>query len=701
MDDRLKAFFDPKGVVVVGASREKNKLGYGVARNLIASGYQGQIALLNPKGGELFGYQLFSSLQEVPFTPNLAIIVVAAKYVPDTLIACSQKGVRSVVIISGGFREAGEEGLLLEEKCKAIALEKGLRIIGPNCIGVVDTHAPLDTTFIQPPMPNQGEIAFISQSGALGAAVIDWAREEGFGFSQVVSLGNQIDVSEADMLEAASLSENTSVITMYLESIQDGASFLQKAAEVSKVKPIIALKVGRSEAGAKAASSHTGALAGANSAYDSAFRKSGVLQAASIEEMFEWAKAFAWTNKLPAGPRIAVLTNAGGPGVTAADAISKTGLQMADLSEETLKALSEQLPAAASVYNPIDMLASASPKTYANCLNTLLSDTNVDMVLVIAPPPPMFEALDVAKELAPIIQSADKPVVISFMGSTLVREAVDYVRDQKILEYRFPERAVGAMAAMESYQRILGRSEEIFELEADHATKEDVKAVFREYSDYKGFLPAVRTDEILSAYGIHTLALKFAETKQDALKVASGVGYPVVLKLASDEFSHKSDVGGVILGLNSAEELGAAFEKLMEDVAEKGIDHLVQGVNIQKMVSGGQEVIVGAMRDPVFGALLMFGSGGVEVEGLHDIQFSVIPPAEYEIEYLLENTWAGQKLNGFRNFSKADIKALKDIFYRLSQLMLDHPEISELEINPVIVMSEGQGAFAVDGRILL
>lgn len=701
MDDRMRAFFNPSGVVVIGASRDKEKLGFGVVRNLIASGYGGQIGLVNPKGGELFGRPLYQRLDELPFTPELAILVIPAKFTPETLIACSQKGIKLAIIISGGFREAGPEGLLLEEKCKEIGKTEGMRIIGPNCIGVIDTHTPFDTTFIQPPIPAKGKIAFISQSGALGAAMIDWAREERFGFSQVVSLGNQIDVSEADMLEAAAMSEDTFVVTMYLESIQSGTEFLEKAARVTREKPVIAVKVGRSEAGSKAAASHTGALAGSNAAYDAAFRKSGLLAAESIEEMFEWAKAFAWISDLPLGDRVAVLTNAGGPGVTATDAIMQTGLSMANFSEDTTVSLSKILPKAASVHNPVDMLASASPEVYAESLRILVMDPNVDMVLVIAPPPPMFEALEVAKAILPIIQQSDKPVVVSFMGSTQVRDAILYFKKHHIPEYRFPERAVRALAALKQYANILNRDSSIVRASISRAQKDRAAKQLTEKSGKRGFLPAKATEDILYEYGIPTLPLRFADSEAEAIQAAEEIGFPVVMKLAADEFSHKSDVGGIFLDLKSADEVQKAFQVMMAQMNDLGVLDQVKGVNIQKMIAGGQEVIIGAARDPVFGPLLMFGSGGVEVEGLKDIQFSTVPPAVHEIENLLESTWAGKKLSGFRNIKAADINAVKDIFVRLSQLMIDHPEISEVEINPVIVMEKGDGAYAVDGRILI
>ena len=700
-DEQLNAFFEPMGVVVIGASRDENKLGFGVARNLLASGYQGRVALVNQKGGELFGHPIIQSLDQIGFPVDLGIVVVPAQYVPETLIACSQKSIRSIIVISGGFREAGKEGAVLEEVCRKIAIENGLRILGPNCIGVIDTHAPLDTTFIQPPMPSPGEIAFISQSGALGAAMVDWARGEGFSFSQVVSMGNQIDVSEADMLVLAARSDHTSVITLYLESIQNGPAFLRKVSSVTPRKPVIALKVGRSRAGQLAASSHTGALAGKNNAYEAAFRKSGVIVAETTKELFEWAKMLAWTPSLPKSSNVAVLTNAGGPGVTAADAIAKARLTMAEYSASTVDALTTLLPAAASVGNPVDMLASASPDIYAQCLNILLLDPNVDMVLVIAPPPPMFKSIDVAKAISKVISRSEKPVVVSFMGSTLVKDAVNYLRKKKIPEYRFPEQAVRTLAAMRNYAEIRERDYSVPLIPAGKLDIGRALEIINKNLDIPGFLPAKDAERVMGYSGLPVVPLSFAESISEAEEIAEKMGYPVAMKIASTKLSHKTDFGGVYLNLKSADDVRNAFHRLHERVEKERLADEVDGVFLQRMIKGGQEVIVGAVRDPVFGPMLMFGSGGVEVEGLKDVQFSLIPPSNHEIEYLLESTWAGRKLGGFRNFGKADLKSVKEILAHLSSLMLAIPEIKEVEINPVIVLEEGMGAFAVDSRILV
>src|SRR5574341_244969 len=381
MPSSLLPFFSPRGIAILGASTSPEKLGYGVARNLVQSGYSGAIHFVSQKQGELFGRPLYTDLAQIPDPVDLAVLVVPNTAMPEAIQSCAKRGIHAAIIVSAGFREAGPEGAALEQQCLEIARANQIRLLGPNCIGTIDTHLPLDTTFLQPPMPNKGGIAFVSHSGAFCAAIVDWSRRQGFGFSQIVSLGNQADVNETDVLPLVADNEHTRVIVLYIESISDGRRFVDVAREVTQRKPIIALKVGRFEAGQKAAASHTGALAASDIAFDAAFEKAGILRADSAEQMFDWARALA-DCPLPRGNHFAILTDAGGPGVVAADALETNGLSLAKLSESTLKALTANLPPAASLFNPVDMLASASPVTYASCLKILLADENVDGVMV-------------------------------------------------------------------------------------------------------------------------------------------------------------------------------------------------------------------------------------------------------------------------------------------------------------------------------
>jgi acetyltransferase len=696
--ESLVPFFNPTGVVVIGASHEPTKLGYLLATNLHRSGYKGAVHFVNLKGGTLLGRPIYQSVLDVPDPVDLAVILIPAQYVAAALKECGKRGIRAAIIGAGGFREVGPAGLKLEQEMLEIAGQEGIRLIGPNCIGLLDTHMPLDTTFLPPPGPTPGDVAFLSHSGAICAAAIDWARGQGYGISRLISLGNQADVTETDLLVPTAADEHTQVIALYLEGIPSGREFIKQARSVIESKPVIALKVGRFESGRKAASSHTGALAGEESAYNAAFRRAGVLRAETSEEMFDQARALAWC-PLPKGNRVGVLTNAGGPGVTAADALESRGLKMAEFSEDTVKALAEILPPAASLQNPVDMLASAGPDQFAACLRVMLADSGTDSVMVIYPTPPLHTAGAVAKALIPIIYQAEKPVVISLMGERLIQEAVEHLRAARIPEYRFPERAAAALAALVERVDLLKQAAEEPRTMGD--VKHDLVQEILKSCREKNHLSALDSARILNAYGISAANMKLATTEDEAADLAAEIGMPVVLKVASAEISHKTDVGGVLLNLADAKSVRGGYQNVLAQARAAMPSAELTGVYVQEMVPGGQEVIIGAVRDPQFGPVMMFGSGGTEVEGLKDLAFGLAPLTDLEIEAMLQKTWAGRKLSGYRNIPPADIKAVKEVLIRLSQLAWDFEELAEIEINPLRVFPDGQGAAAVDIRMRL
>ncbi len=690
----LIPFFSPRGIAVIGASSHAEKLGYGVARNLIQSGYMGAIHLVNPKGGELFERKMLKSIAEIPDLVDLAILVVPAKYAPETMRACGERGIKATILVSGGFRETGEEGAALEDEVLKTAQEFDIRMIGPNCIGLLDTHFPLDTTFLQPPMPRPGEIAFISHSGAICAALIDWSKEQGFSFSRLVSLGNQADVSETDILPLVAEDEHTKVITLYLENISDGARFIKEARKIIPEKPIIALKVGRSESGQRAAASHTGALAGAESAFNAAFEKAGVFRADNTEEAFDWARALAWSPLLQE-QRVAILTNAGGPGVIAADALEHNGLELANFSTESLTALKKRLPPAASLHNPVDMLASATAEDYAESLRLLLADPNTDAALVLMPAPPMYPAENAVKAMIPIIKSSQKPTLVVLMGSEQIAKASALLQAEKIPDYRFPERAASALARLVERAKFLREMDESAAPVVD-ADLRDIRAALANVKNGK-WLDVELVERLMNIYEIPISPIKLAQNPRSAAKLGEELGFPVVMKIASPDIPHKSDVGGILLNIGSAEEVAQGFEMLMARVQAKSPCAKLEGVLIQRMIPQGQEVIVGAVRDPQFGALMMFGSGGVEVEGLKDVAFALAPLSSREVEKMLSKTWAGKKMDGYRNIPAVDRAAVVDTLCRLSQLVYDLPEIAEIEINPLTVLKNG--VVAVDVRV--
>lgn len=688
-------FFSPKGIVLSGVSQDPNKLGYALARNLYQSGYPGAIHYVNPRGGELFGQKIYSNILDVPAPVDLAVLLVPPPSVPQAMKETGQRGIKAAIIATGGFKETGPEGAKLEEEVLQIAESFGIRFIGPNCIGIINTHFPFDTSFLQPPGPPAGDMAFLSHSGAICAAVIDWIRGQGGGLSHLFSLGNQTSVSETDILNLIADDPKTKVITLYLEGVKQGGDFIRAASTTVKKKPIVALKVGRFESGKRAAASHTGALAGQESAFDAAFEKAGVLRANTTEEMFQWARALAWC-PIPGGNRVAVLTNSGGPGVTAADALEQHGMKLADLQGSTTEALAKFLPAAASLRNPVDMLASATPEHFSESLRLLLDDDGVDSVIVISPPPPPSTTGAVVKAMLPVIQSHDKPVLFVLMGSEQICEAVSLARAAEIPDYRFPEAAASALGALTRYAAYLNKPiSKAMPLNGVQIMRaRQMAASFPS----GGWLDQEQTVGLLEAFGMQTSGLTLAINSSDAVTTARKIGYPVVLKLASDEISHKSDIGGVVLNINSDEETKEAFDLILKRAKQAHPQARIDGVHVQRMIAGGQEVITGFVRDPQFGPLLMFGSGGVEVEGLKDVAFSLAPLSAEEAEQMVLRTWAGRKLLGFRSIAEADFSSVIDTLLRLSELAVKMPEILEMEINPLKVLEPGKGSVAIDIR---
>lgn len=693
----LDEFFAPRGVAVIGASQTPSKLGYAVARNLIISGYPGALHWVNPHGGELFGRPIYPDVASVPDPVDLAMILIPAAAVPQALKACAERGIRAAIVGSGGFREVGPEGAELERQCLEVVEAHDIRVVGPNCIGLLDTHLPLDTTFLPLPGPIPGDIAFISHSGAICEAVIDWARGQGFGLSRLISIGNQMDLEEADFLAPTAADPETRVLALYIEGVGDGQRFIEEATRVVSDKPVVAIKVGRSERGRAAVASHTGALAGEDVAYDAAFRKAGVLRAESSESLFDWARALAWC-PLPAGRNVAVLTNAGGPGAIAVDALDAAGMYLSDLTEETTSALADFLPPAASLRNPVDMLAGAGPAEYADALRALLADPGVDSVMVILPPPPVSTAADIAGAMIPVIRAAVKPVVVTLMGEDLILQAAKLFRQAKIPDYRFPERAASALRVLVDRAEILSVPSTLVPRPAG-LRRETAETILDKYTGADNFLPAHLANEMAKAYGLPVPEFAVVSTVEEACKAADHIGYPVALKVIAGKVTHKSDIGGVELGLPDSEAVARAFQRIQSALAEHDAGGAFEACLVQAMAGSGQEVIVGMVQDPNFGPLMMFGSGGVEVEGLKDTAFALAPLAEADLDHLITSTWAGQRLQGYRNIPPADVVSVRECLVRLSHWAVDFPRVKEIEINPLRVFR--QGAAALDIRVRL
>jgi len=694
----LEMLSDPQSVAVIGASRDERKLGYGVLSNIIRYGYQGRVYPINPKADEILGLRCYPSILDVSDPVDLAVIVIPRKYVIASLEECGQKGVKGVIIITAGFREVGSEGMKMERELIAIAQRYGMRLVGPNCLGIIDTVAKLNASFAAG-MPHPGSIAFMSQSGALCTAVLDMSIGEGVGFSRFVSLGNKADLNEIDFIETWRDDPHSRVIMAYLEGIADGTRFMRVAREVTKHKPIIAIKSGTTSAGSRAVSSHTGTLAGSERAYEAAFNQTGIIRANSIQDLFDYSIAFARQPPLSSN-RIAIVTNAGGPGIMATDACERAGLQLASLERETLDALREALPPEASILNPVDVLGDALPDRYGLALETVLKDANVGGVIAITAPQVMTNAVEIATVIGELSTKYDKPILGCFMGEPTVAAGVEVLQEYRVPNYPVPERAVAAMAAMMRYSQWL----EIPPLEVEEfdLDVETIRKVFDQVrADGRLTIGDAEAREVMRACGIPVPASAVASSPNEAVAYAEEMGYPVVMKVASPDILHKSDIGGVKLNIGDATAVRDTFDLLIYRATRYMPDAQIWGCQIQQMVKGKHEVIIGMNCDPQFGPLVMFGLGGIYVEALRDVTFRVAPFSRREAEEMITEIRAYSLLRGVRGEPPADTAAIVDALLRVSQLVTEFPEIVEMDINPLIVHEEGQGSVGVDMRLVL
>jgi acetate---CoA ligase (ADP-forming) len=694
----LDAFFKPDSVAVIGASRDPEKLGYAVVSNLKEAGFPGRIYPINPKADEILDLEAYPSVLDVPGSIDLAVIVIPYRFVPDVLRECGQKGVPAVVVITAGFREAGREGLEREMELVEIAKEYDLRLIGPNCLGVIDTATPLNASFA-PGMPPAGPIAFMSQSGALGTAVLDIAMAGRIGFSKFVSLGNKADVSEIDLLEALADDPESGVILIYVEGVPDGQRFIEVARQVTRKKPVVAIKSGVTASGSRAVSSHTGSLAGSEAAYKAAFRQAGVVRATSMEALFDYALVFAYQPLLQ-GDRIGIVTNAGGPGILATDALEHAELEIPRLSHETVEALEEYLPGAASAANPVDVLGDALADRYEHAVELVLRDPHVDGVMVILTPQAMTEIEKTAEVVGRLAGEADKPVVGCFMGEARIKTGIEILRKYGVPNYPFPERAAAALAAMSAYRRELERP--VFEPEPCTTCIPAVRELFDKVrSEGRVSIGDLEAWDVLKAYDFPIPESRLAKTPDEAVAIAEEIGYPVVLKIASPDILHKTDVGGVKVNLSTPTDVQDAFDLMVYRAGRYVPGARIWGCQVQQMVKGGREVLLGMSRDPQFGPLVAFGLGGIYVEALKDVAFRVAPFSRQEAEEMIHEIRSFPLLEGVRGEPPADLEAMVDALLKVSRLVTDFPEIVELDINPLMVFDEGHGAMAIDMRLVL
>ncbi|MGA1868835.1 MAG: acetate--CoA ligase alpha subunit [bacterium] len=703
MVKNIESIIKPKSIAVVGATNRPGSVGISVFRNILSAGFQGVIYPVNPSVKSVQSVRAYPRLIDIPDEVDLAVIIVPSHIVCAIIEEAGQKGVKGVIIITAGFKEIGGDGIELENTLIRTAQKYGIRVVGPNCLGVINNniHVRMNASFVKK-MPKVGNMAFISQSGALCTAVLDYADGRNIGFSKFISFGNKADVNEIDLLRYLKQDLDTDVILMYLEDITNGREFLETARGITwdTHKPMLAIKSGRSVEGAQAAASHTGSLAGSDATYDALFHQSGIQRVEGINELFDYAIAFS-KQPLPKGDRIAIVTNAGGPGIMATDAAIRHNLKMASLSEETKRKLKEHLPATASIKNPVDIIGDATHKRYESAIRHILTDENVDGAIVILSPQAMTDILETAEIVPRVTKDLDKPVLCSFMGIVDVSEGVHYLEEHGIPNYAFPEAAVRAMATMVRFGNDLRlKKREVRRVAADRQTAaEIIKNKLSEKDRY--FMPEREANEIIQCYGFPLLKNILVKESGQVKNAIEEIGLPVAMKISSPDIVHKFDAGGVRLKVKTEEEAKQAFQEIIRNVKQFNPSARIDGILMERMAKGGVEVILGGMRDPKFGPICMFGLGGIFVESLQDVTFRLAPMWEISSEIMIQTIKAYSVLKGTRGSPPSDIEAIKDCILRLSQMLSDHPEIAELDINPLIVYPEGEGCVVADSRILL
>jgi acetyl coenzyme A synthetase (ADP forming)-like protein len=689
----LDALFRPRSVAVIGASRQRGSIAGEVFHNLVSQGFSGPVYPVNPSTESVQSVRAYPTLAAIPGDVDLAVLVVPRARVLAAVDECGAKGVKGLVVITAGFAETGAEGKALQDELVRRVRRYGMRMIGPNGLGLLSTATKLNTTFASV-WPPSGDVAFSSQSGALGVAILEHARELGLGIHHFVSVGNKADVSGNDLLEYWEKDEGVRVILLYLESLGNPRRFLEIARRVSRVKPILVVKSGRTEAGARAASSHTGSLAGLDVAVDALFGQAGVVRTDTIEELFDLA-LFLAHQPVPRGDRVAILTNAGGPAIMASDACESRRLVLPSLAPATEAGLRAFLPPEASVRNPVDMIASATPEAYERGIKLLLGDDSVDALIVLFVPPLPEGAGAVADAIRRGAAGASKPVITCFMGFHGIGD--DALRAAKIPSYAFPEAAANALARAVQYGRWRERPEGSVALRgpvSPAAAREVVEGGGRER-----WLTAPEVDAILKAYGIATPASGFATSAAEAAALAARIGFPVAVKLASETLTHKTDVGGVVLAVADEAGVQAAFVAIRTRLGAAGHASEMAGVVIQAMAPRGVETFLGVTQAAAYGPLVGFGLGGVAVEVWKDVVFRVHPLTDVDAREMLDQIRGRALLDGFRGGPVADREALVDALLRVSRLVGDLPEIREMDLNPLVACAPGQGVLAVDARI--
>lgn len=694
----LQNFFCPDSVAVIGAAREKEKVGRIIFDNIINSGYKGKLFPVNLKADKIHGIKCYHSVLDIPNDLDLAIIVIPAQFVSQVLEECSKKNMKWAIVISAGFKETGIEGAKRERQLIEKAKDYGIRILGPNCLGIIDTECPINATF-SPHMPPRGKIGFISQSGALGTSILDWAKTNKIGISKFVSLGNKADISENDLFDDWENEKDTEVITAYLEGVKYGREFIRISSKVSKKKPIIVIKSGNTDAGARAVSSHTGTLAGSAKAYDAAFKQAGIIRANNTRDLFNYATAFSY-QPLPKGKKVVIITNAGGPGIMATDECDKSNIFLASLGKETIDSLKEFLPEAANFYNPVDILGDALADRYKKTLEVIVKDSNVDAVVVLLSPQAMTQPYRTASAIVEVMENSGKsiPVLTSFMGGSEVKKAVKFLAEKNIPNFDIPEEAIDTLKVMMEHTD--WKSRKSFPIEDFNVDKGRVKKIFYQcQNEGRLELGEMEAREILEAYDIRMPKAELACDIDEAKEIAGRIGYPLVLKIVSPNILHKTDVGGVKIGIDNEKELEENYNQILFSASKYMPDANIRGILVQEFIKDKKETIIGMSEDPQFGPMIMFGLGGIYVEALKDVSFRIAPLSRQVAREMIEEIKTIKLLKGTRGEDPSDIDSIIEIILRVSQLVTDFPEILEMDINPLFVKKQGEGSIAGDVRI--
>ena len=694
----LDKIMKPKSIAVIGASTKPKTIGSEIMQRLRDYKFNGKIYPVNPKGGIIEGFQAYTSIEEVPGEVDLAVIVVNAKFVLDTIDQCHQKGIKGICIITAGFKETGAEGAELEKQLLNKVKEYGMRCVGPNCLGVLNTNPDvmMDATFAES-LPVRGDIGFVSQSGALGGGILNILKDLNIGFAQFVSIGNQADINAETMLEYWENDDDVKQILLYMESIQNPQNFRKLASRITKKKPILALKSGRSAAGASAASSHTGSLAGADKAAAALLKQSGVIREFSLKNLFANAKAFS-NCPIPKGNRVAIITNSGGPGIMATDAICESGMQMAKITDETKAKLRSFLPSAASVKNPIDMIASAPIEHYIQTLETVIADENVDMIMVIYLPFLGLKDIDVAQALIDIkAKNPQKPIVGVFMTTNDFFGKIANM-NVNMPFYMYAEEAAEALLRLDEQRQWMNKP--AGKIPCYDVDREKAAAIIKKsISEGRDQLTTLESIDVLQAYGIRACKYGLATDEEQVVTLGNSIGYPVVMKMTSKTTSHKTDVGGVVVNIRSEEQLRNEYKALLKRLEDKGLLDGLEGVIIQEMVKGNREMVCGIATDPQYGPMMMFGLGGVFVEVMKDVNFRIAPLTDEDAMDMITSVKAYKLLQGARGTTPAQIGQIQETLLRLSQLVSDFKFIDELDINPLLISEKTGEGIAVDGRI--